>query len=56
MTALQDGYVRLVIHDEDDTPQEFVVRLLRSVFSLSASDAVELVAAIEVNGRAVCGT
>lgn len=56
MTALQDGYVRLFIHDEEDTPQEFVVRLLRSVFSRSASDAIELVAVIEVEGKAVCGT
>lgn len=56
MTAIQAGYVRLVIHDEEDTPQDFVVRLLRSVFSLPASDAVELVATIEVQGKAVCGT
>lgn len=56
MTVIQADYVRLVIHDEEDTPQEFVVRLLRSVFSLSASDAVELVATIEVQGKAVCGT
>jgi ATP-dependent Clp protease adapter protein ClpS len=56
MTATPIGYVRLVIHDEEDTPQEFVIRLLRSVFSMSMSDAVELVAAVEVQGRAVCGS
>jgi len=56
MFASQTGYVRLVIHDEEDTPQDFVIRLLRSVFSLSASDAIELVATIDAEGKAVCGT
>jgi hypothetical protein len=33
-----------------------VTGLLRSVFSQSASDAIELMATIEIKGKAVCGT
>ena len=56
MNAVEAGYVRLVIHNNKDTPQDFVVGLLRSVFSQSVSDAIELMAAIEMKGMAVCGT
>ena len=56
MNSPQTGYARLVIHDDKDTPQDFVISLLSSVFSQSASDAIELMAAIEMNGKAVCGT
>ena len=56
MNSTQTGYARLVVHDDKDTPQDFVISLLRSVFSQSASDAIELMATIEMNGKAVCGT
>jgi ATP-dependent Clp protease adapter protein ClpS len=56
MNGVEAGYVRLVIHDDEDTPQDFVIGLLRSVFSRSVSDAIELMATIEIKGKAVCGT
>jgi ATP-dependent Clp protease adapter protein ClpS len=56
MNSIQPGYVRLVIHNDKDTPQDFVIALLRSVFSQSVSDAIELMATIERKGTAVCGT
>ena len=56
MSGIQAGYVRLFIHDDKDTPQDFVIGLLRSVFSHSVSDAIELMATIEMKGKAVCGT
>lgn len=56
MNSIQAGYVRLVVHDDKDTPQDFVISLLRSVFSQSVSDAIELMATIEMKGKAVCGT
>ncbi|MCA6115446.1 ATP-dependent Clp protease adaptor ClpS [Bradyrhizobium sp. WSM 1738] len=56
MNSIQIGYARLVIHDDKDTPQDFVISLLRTVFSQSLSDAIELMATIEMTGKAVCGT
>jgi ATP-dependent Clp protease adapter protein ClpS len=49
-------YLRLVLHDDDRTPQDFVVGLVRSVFSQPAADAMTLTALIERQGKAVCGT
>jgi ATP-dependent Clp protease adapter protein ClpS len=56
MNRIQTGHTRLVIHNDKDTPQDFVIDLLRSVFSQSPGDAIELMAAIEMKGKAVCGT
>ena len=56
MNRIQTGHTRLVIHNDKDTPQDFVIGLLRSVFSQSLGDAIELTAAIEMKGKAVCGT
>ena len=56
MDRVQPGYVQLVLHDDENTPLDFVIGLLRSVFSLSPTDAVEVMIAIEKRGKAVCGT
>ena len=56
MNSIQTGYARLIIYDDKDTPQDFVISLLRSVFSQSPSDAIELMATIEMDGKAICGT
>jgi len=42
MNGVEAGYTRLIIHDDEDTPRDFVTGLLRAVFSQSASDAIEL--------------
>src|SRR4051794_25747441 len=56
MDRVQPGYVQLVLHNDENTPQDFVIGLLRSVFSLSPTDAVEVMITIEKRGKAVCGT
>ena len=56
MDRLQAGYVQLVLHDDEHTPQDFVIGLLRSVFSQSTTDALEVMMTIERKGKAVCGT
>ena len=48
-------YLQLVLHNDDRTPQDFVLDLLGTVFSQSAADAIEVTAVIERQGKAVCG-
>jgi ATP-dependent Clp protease adapter protein ClpS len=50
------AYLQLVFHDDDETPQDFMVDLARSVFSLPAAVATALSAMVERQGKAVCGT
>lgn len=49
------GPAHLVIHDDHDTPDEFVIELLRRVFGKSEREAVALFARIEQDERAACG-
>jgi ATP-dependent Clp protease adapter protein ClpS len=49
------GAVRLVFHNDDDTPQEFVAELLRTVFGRAESDAVAFASLIDQQGKAACG-
>lgn len=53
---IEADYLQLVLHRDDDTPVDFVVALVRSVFSKTTADAVEVVAIAEDQGKAVCGT
>ena len=53
--AAEADYLQLVFHDDAHTPQDFVVNLVRSVFGRSASDASEVTADIERQGKAICG-
>ena len=56
MDRVQPGYVQLILHDDENTPQNFVTGLLRSVFSQSPADAFEVMVTIGKQGKAVCGT
>ena len=49
-------YLQLVLYRDDQTPVDFVVDLVRSVFSKTTADAVEVVTIAEDQGKAVCGT
>ncbi|WFU41665.1 ATP-dependent Clp protease adaptor ClpS [Bradyrhizobium sp. CB82] len=49
------GPAQLVIHDDEDTPEEFVIELLRRVFGKSERDAVALMTRIEREQRVGCG-
>lgn len=46
---------QLVIHNDDDTPGQFVMDLLRQVFGKSEREAAALITQIEQKERAVCG-
>ncbi|WP_354063199.1 ATP-dependent Clp protease adaptor ClpS [Bradyrhizobium sp. RT6a] len=46
---------QLVIHNDDDTPDQFVMDLLRQVFGKSDREATALITQIEQKERAVCG-
>jgi ATP-dependent Clp protease adapter protein ClpS len=58
MSDVQTEPARLEIafHNDDDTPLEFVVELLHSVFDKQAVDAVRLTQAVSRDGLASCGT
>jgi ATP-dependent Clp protease adapter protein ClpS len=49
-------YVQIVVFNDDETPWQFVVDLLRSVFSKSEAEANAITATIDRQGQAVCGT
>ncbi len=46
---------QLVIHNDDDTPDEFVISLLCQVFGKSEREAAMLVKQIEREEKAACG-
>lgn len=47
--------VWLVFHDDDETPQEFVVSLLRTVFGKSEHEAAAFTSQIGTRGKHACG-
>ncbi|MGY4284013.1 ATP-dependent Clp protease adapter protein ClpS [Bradyrhizobium sp. LM2.7] len=46
---------QLVIHNDEDTPDEFVISLLRQVFGKSEREAAALITRIEREEKAACG-
>lgn len=46
---------QLVIHNDDDTPDEFVIALLRQIFGKSEREAAVLMTRIEREEKAACG-
>jgi ATP-dependent Clp protease adapter protein ClpS len=54
--SAEADYLQLVLHNDDDTPLDFIVTLIRSVFSRPLTEARAIVATIEMQGKAVCGT
>ena len=49
-------YLQLVLHNDDKTPRDFVVGLVRSVFSQPRADAIAVMTTVETQGKAICGT
>jgi ATP-dependent Clp protease adapter protein ClpS len=47
--------VRLVFHSDDNTPVEFIVSLLQTVFAKSERDARLIVAQLNEQGASACG-
>jgi ATP-dependent Clp protease adapter protein ClpS len=54
--SAEAAYLQLVLHNDDDTPFDFIVTLIRSMFSQRLAEASAIAAAIETQGKAVCGT
>jgi ATP-dependent Clp protease adapter protein ClpS len=48
------GYIQLTFHDDDETPAEFVIELLRTVFKKPLMDAMRFIDAVNQSGEAVC--
>lgn len=51
----QAGLLKIIVHDDDETPIEFVVELLHSVFEKSVAEALEFGDTLDTRGQAVCG-
>jgi ATP-dependent Clp protease adapter protein ClpS len=49
-------HLEVTFHDDDQTPMQFVVELLHSVFKKQLADAIRFTEAIHNNGKASCGT
>src|SRR3954447_5565030 len=50
------SHLQVFIHRDDETPWEFVVGLLRSIFKMPAAKAANFADTMEKYGQAVCGT
>jgi ATP-dependent Clp protease adapter protein ClpS len=50
------SHLRIVFHNDDDTPVEFVIELMHSVFKKSVAEAIKFTAKVAQRGRAICGT
>ncbi|MGA7996300.1 MAG: ATP-dependent Clp protease adaptor ClpS [Bradyrhizobium sp.] len=48
--------LRIVLRNDNDTPEDFVLELLCLVLKRPYADAVKLIDAIEKHGHAICGT
>lgn len=46
---------RVVMHNDDYTPMEFVVEILEVIFSMNRQQATRIMLAVHTEGRAVCG-
>jgi ATP-dependent Clp protease adapter protein ClpS len=49
-------HLEVTFHDDDETPMQFVVELLHSVFKKQLADAIRFTEVIHNNGKASCGT
>ena len=52
----EPGLLQIIFRNGNETPVEFVVDLLHSVFKKSAADTTGLLEKIEKYGQAICGT
>ena len=50
------GHLEIIFHDDDETPVEFVIELLHSVFKKQLADAIRFTEAIKQHGQESCGT
>src|SRR6476659_3701141 len=53
---IEASYREIVFHDDDGTPESFVVELLHAVFGKQLADAYRFVGQIAEDGKASCGS
>lgn len=46
---------KVVLHNDDFTPMEFVVEVLQSFFNMDSEKAVQVMLAVHTEGKATCG-
>ncbi|XNS33103.1 ATP-dependent Clp protease adapter ClpS [Halomonas cupida] len=46
---------KVVLHNDDFTPMEFVVKVLQTFFSLDSETAVQVMLTVHSHGKATCG-
>ncbi len=46
---------RVIIHNDDYTPMDFVVHVLELFFYMNREKATQIMLAVHTNGKAVCG-
>ncbi|WP_318153378.1 ATP-dependent Clp protease adapter ClpS [Halomonas sp. ML-15] len=46
---------KVVLHNDDFTPMEFVVEVLQAFFHLESEKAVQVMLAVHTQGKATCG-
>lgn len=51
----ETGYLQLIIHNDDETPPEFIVSLLHSVFDKPSAEATRFAQRMNTYGQASCG-
>ena len=51
----EPGLLQIIFHNDNETPQEFVVDLLHSVFKKSAADTTRLLEKIDITARRLAG-
>jgi ATP-dependent Clp protease adapter protein ClpS len=50
------GHLQVIFHDDDETPMEFVIDLLHSIFDKPIDAAIKLTKTVDRDGQASCGT
>src|SRR3954469_513528 len=50
------GDLQVILHNDEDTPEEFVIELLHSVFKKPIPAATKFTEKIVTYGNAICGT
>ena len=50
------GHLQVIFHNDHETPLQFLIELLHSVFKKQLADALRFTEAISNEGQASCGT
>ncbi|MGM0826101.1 ATP-dependent Clp protease adapter ClpS [Halomonas sp. hl-4] len=51
----QPPLFKVVLHNDDFTPMEFVIEVLQGFFNMDSEKAVQVMLAVHTQGKATCG-